>query len=63
MEKLLQSDIPTEDNPDSQAQAEVDHQVISKQVEELSGYLGKVEEQIQQLLKEATAPQESALEV
>ena len=63
MEKLLQKDLPTEDNPLSQSQDEVDHQAISTQVEELSSYLEKVEDQIQKLLKEAQAANDSEMEV
>ena len=44
MDKLLQRDLPTEEEPDALSESGVDHQVISKQVEELSGYLEKVEE-------------------
>ena len=46
-----------------QSQAAVDHQAISAQVEELSGYLDKVEDQIQKLLAEVRGSNNSALEV
>ena len=56
--------MPTEEEPDALEESGVDHQAISKQVEELSSYLEKVEEEIQKLLKESSAPRNSsALEV
>ena len=61
IERLLQQDIPNEEEPNKHSEA--DHAEISKQVEELSGYLGKVEEQIQSLLKDVKRVSDSALDV